>query len=356
MNDRDVVNSIKEKVDLVDYVSRDVTLKRSGKSLRGHCPHPDHDDHDPSFVIGYNQKGELVASCFGCGVVNMDVINYVKWINNVNFATAIEILSEGVGLSSSIIPESDFDLHQLLEDIMTFGREQLHQSNSAMTYLTETRGLSQEVIETAGLGYVADGYGLVRKLKAKGYTWKQLTSIGFITSKGYRCRFSGRVLFPVYEGGRIQAIGGRQVGGDGKYVRYMYTETPIPPVYSLADASDAEKPILLVEGLVDTLSVRTMGGQNVMGLTSASYASHKNLANWLDRPRLIYVLLHTDDAGQKALDTLVERFPGKVVPCHLPLGYLDVNEALVAGRGEAWLRNIMQHAKKAHNEQVYQAS
>lgn len=52
MNTNELVAEIKDKVDLIEYVRRDTDLSRSGKSYRGHCPHPDHNDATPPLSSG----------------------------------------------------------------------------------------------------------------------------------------------------------------------------------------------------------------------------------------------------------------------------------------------------------------
>lgn len=102
MDTKQLANEIKQRMDLVEYVSREVILQRSGKSLRGRCPHPDHLDTNPSFVVGVNHHGDLVASCFGCGKTSMDIIGYVQWRQNIDFSEAISLLADELGWNTSL--------------------------------------------------------------------------------------------------------------------------------------------------------------------------------------------------------------------------------------------------------------
>ncbi|WP_018130503.1 CHC2 zinc finger domain-containing protein [Effusibacillus pohliae] len=357
MDFRDLVSEIKQKINLLEYVGRDVQLKRSGRSYRGRCPHPNHHDEHPSFVVGLNRRNQLVVSCFGCGVLNMDVINYVQFRDNCDFLTAIQKLSSELGISivEGGNDKQPLDVQALLWDVMEIGREQLKHSQAAKDYLLKKRRLSKEVIEEAGIGFVADGYSLVNQLKNKGYLWKHLQSIGLVGDK-YRCRFVNRILIPILNNGKIEAIAGRQISDDQrddkKYTRYLYTQTPVSGTCVFTNDLKHGKAFLLVEGLMDLLSARALGVSSCGALISTAFAEREAVGSLLKRFEKVYVLLHEDEAGQRALEILLKRFPNQVIPVHLPIGCSDLNDALVQGRDAAWLRELLYQALQNHHKAV----
>lgn len=71
-----------ERVDLVDLVGREVTLKKQGGEWVGCCPF--HSDRTPSFHV-VPAKG--FVHCFGCGV-HYDAIGYVMALYRYDFAEA----------------------------------------------------------------------------------------------------------------------------------------------------------------------------------------------------------------------------------------------------------------------------
>lgn len=215
-----------------------------------------------------------------------------------------------------------------------------------MACLTQKRGLSESVIEQAQLGFVDNGYTFVKSLLGLGHSWRDLESVGFVSKQSRRCRFVNRILIPIWSSGRIAAIAGRQATDDSTYVRYLYTETEVSPVYSLG-IDPPYKPLLLVEGLMDLLSAQTLGAKHSLALTSAATASHPALDEILRPYPLIYYLLHEDQAGEQALATLVARYPGRIVPVKIPLGYADLNDALVAGKDRQWLETLLRSARTA---------
>lgn len=338
METKQLVHEIKQRIDLVDYVSREVNLQRSGKSLRGHCPHPNHRDTNPSFVVGLDRHGAPVASCFGCGKTSMDIIGYVQWRHNINFSEAISLLANELGLEYE--PARPANTHALLADIVSLGQQILRKSSTAMAYLTQKRCLSASVIEQAQLGFIDDGYAFIKNLRELGYSWRDLEKVGFVSKQSRRCRFVNRILIPVWSQTGISAIAGRQLTDDGKYVRYLYTETQVPPVYSVG-LEPSYKPLLLVEGLMDLLSAQTLGAKYSLALTSAATANHPALDDILQQYPFTYCLLHEDQAGEQALTTLRARYSDRIVPVHLPLGYADINDALAAGKDRQWLETLL---------------
>ena len=58
----DIINQIKERINIVDVIGEYVNLKASGKNYKGLCPF--HSEKTPSFTVS-PEKG--IFHCFGCG-------------------------------------------------------------------------------------------------------------------------------------------------------------------------------------------------------------------------------------------------------------------------------------------------
>jgi hypothetical protein len=65
---------IKERIDLVDYISRSIELRPIAGKFRGNCPLPGHEDSTPSFWIYPDSKSWY---CFGC-LRGGDIFDYCK--------------------------------------------------------------------------------------------------------------------------------------------------------------------------------------------------------------------------------------------------------------------------------------
>ena len=86
------VEQIKEKLDIVDVVSKYVVLKKTGSNYQGICPF--HNEKTPSFVVSGNKQ---IFKCFGCGESG-NVITFIMKLENVDFLTAVEILCKNCGM------------------------------------------------------------------------------------------------------------------------------------------------------------------------------------------------------------------------------------------------------------------
>jgi len=77
------VSTLKNRLDIVDVVSRWVELRQSGRTHKGRCPF--HDDRSPSFVVYPENKRWW---CFACSEGG-DVITFVQKIRNCGFREAV---------------------------------------------------------------------------------------------------------------------------------------------------------------------------------------------------------------------------------------------------------------------------
>ena len=92
MVDRDVIEAIRERIDLAEVVSQVVTLRRRGTSFVGLCPF--HDEKSPSFNV-VPQKG--IFHCFGCWASG-DVFKFVMQTRGLEFMEALKELGASVGV------------------------------------------------------------------------------------------------------------------------------------------------------------------------------------------------------------------------------------------------------------------
>lgn len=123
-------------------------------------------------------------------------------------------------------------------------------------------------------------------------------------------------------------------------------------IFNLEALADAEKPIFVVEGEIDALSIIEVGG-NALALGSVSNA--KQLLKMLEgrRPKQpLIIAMDNDEAGQKAAKTLAEGLEKQGLtfyrrnPCE---GFKDANEALQKDRES--LRAAVEAANDAGQEE-----
>jgi DNA primase len=77
-----IVQQIRDRVDLVDLVGRYVTLKKAGRSYKGLCPF--HGEKTPSFNVNPDRQAFY---CFGCQEGG-NAITFLMKIENLSFPEA----------------------------------------------------------------------------------------------------------------------------------------------------------------------------------------------------------------------------------------------------------------------------
>lgn len=86
--DENVLDEIRDRVDLVDLVSEYVNLKKSGANYMGLCPF--HNEKTPSSSVSTSKQ---IFKCFGCGEGG-DVISFIMKRENLGFREAVEFLAD----------------------------------------------------------------------------------------------------------------------------------------------------------------------------------------------------------------------------------------------------------------------
>ncbi len=89
----DYAKIIKAKINLVDFLSKDLRLLKSGSNYKALCPF--HNEKTPSFTINQDKNS---FNCFGCGVSG-DVFSYVMEKYKIDFKEALKILANEVGVN-----------------------------------------------------------------------------------------------------------------------------------------------------------------------------------------------------------------------------------------------------------------
>ena len=88
----EIIEKIKEENDIVEIVSENVRLKRSGRNYIGLCPF--HNDKSPSFSVSQDKQ---IYKCFSCGEAG-NVITFVMKYKNMNFIEALKYLADKVNI------------------------------------------------------------------------------------------------------------------------------------------------------------------------------------------------------------------------------------------------------------------
>ena len=315
----EVISLIKDKLDIVDVVSQQVVLKKSGNHYWGLCPF--HKEKTPSFSVN-PQLG--IYKCFGCGAGG-DALSFIMKTRNIEFMDLIRELAQQFGIE---MPknfnknESSKDLKDLM--IKANARAVEYYSDNllknydksaekVLKYLTN-RGISTDIMKKFRLGLALKSYtGLYDELK-KDFSDNVLEKAGLILpghDNRYVDRFKNRIIIPIQnEFGDFVAFGARAIdeGQSPKYLNssdsLIYNKSKL--LYGLYTAKEAIKEqdcVILMEGYFDVISAQAHGIENcVASCGTALTQEHVKLLSRYTKSRKIYLSFDTDSAGQKATE------------------------------------------------------
>ena len=303
-----LLEEIKSHIDIVEFISDYVALKKSGQNYKGLCPF--HSEKTPSFMVSQTKQ---IFHCFGCAAGG-DVVSFLMKHDNLPFGEALQYLAKKSGLK---ITDSAFDKNfsakrqkilQVNEEAMKFYMRALRQSNTAMAYL-EQRGISEDALTTFSIGYAPDQRNtLSLHLKKMGHSDSILMNAGLAVADGKVCRdwFRGRILFPICNmRNDIVAFGGRVMDNAlPKYINSPETEIfkKSETLYAINLSKDEIRKkgyALIVEGYLDAIMCHQHGFKNTVAplgtaLTSRHVHKLKSLTN------RVVLVFDSDDAGVSA--------------------------------------------------------
>ncbi|MFQ6116818.1 MAG: DNA primase, partial [Candidatus Bipolaricaulia bacterium] len=277
MATRTEIELIRERIDMVEVLSRYVALKRSGRNFMGICPF--HADQRPSLVVDPERK---LFHCFGCGAGG-DLFKFVMKIEHLDFGEALERLAEEAGVELSRGgPSRGNGLRELNERVARYFEENLRSpAGAAARKYLKKRGITPETVEEFRLGYALPGWDNLLKRIGRA---EELAQLGLVVQgkSGYYDRFRDRIIFPLCDtGGRVIGFSGRVFRGEGKEDRaakgsrqdepkYLnVSNTPLfkkgELVYGLHLARRAgPKELVLVEGYTDVIALHQAGFTNAI--------------------------------------------------------------------------------------------
>ena len=318
---QDFVDEVIAKTDIVDLISRYVTLKRVGNRFQALCP-LHNDKKTPSFSVSPDKQ---LFHCFGCGAGGT-AIHFIMQKENLDFMEAVKYLAEKSGIPipdyrSSSERAKAAEIHNKKKRMYEINAEaaRFFYSNltaptgkEALDYL-KRRGLTSATIKAFGLGYSPDSWSaLIDFMKTKGYTEAELCEAGLAVKRDrdntYFDKFRDRVMFPIFDlRGNVIAFGGRIMKDKDGAAKYL--NSPETLVFkkkenlfamNLAKNSKAGQ-FLVMEGYMDVISLHQNGFDNAVASLGTAFTPQQAeiLKRYADKAVLCY---DADEAGQKAAD------------------------------------------------------
>ncbi|MCC6973016.1 MAG: DNA primase [Anaerolineae bacterium] len=310
-----VVEEIKARLDIVQFISQYVPLKKAGRNFTAPCPF--HIERTPSFVVFPETQG---WHCFGACGEGGDIFNFVMKRENLDFPAAVQFLADKAGIE--VKPRTDeqrrIDEHRdklrgLVEEAVKYYHQLLvsaPEAAHAREYVRR-RGLSDETILKFQLGYAPrDWDAALTHLNQIGYQSDDLIEIGCaIRNDAGRIydRFRDRLMIPICdERGKHIGFGARalRAGDEPKYLNSP--QTPLfdksATLFALHLARPAireQEVAVIVEGYMDAITAHQAGFTNVIAQmgTALTKPQLRQLSAFAKR---LILALDADAAGVRA--------------------------------------------------------
>ena len=317
----DVASQIKEKIDVVDFLSQYIKLFPAGRNFKAACPF--HKEKTPSLMVSPDKQ---IWHCFGCGNGG-DVIKFLMLYENLEFFDALKILAEKAGINLDILGGRDFKTYDVIYKVMEAAKEffrlNLYKSEEVKNYLKD-RGLKGETVKEFELGVALDEFdALSRYLLKKGFSINDIEKAGLVfkTERGtYWDRFRGRLMFPLYNHvGKVVGFTGRILPGRDDTHTGKYVNSPETPIFQKSkilygfhktknDIREA-KTAVLVEGQMDFLMMWQDGIKNVIA-TSGTALTPEHLTALRKIADDLILSFDADAAGQAASERSIDLASG----------------------------------------------
>jgi DNA primase len=314
---------VRERSPIADVVGEHLQLRSAGAGqLKGLCPF--HEEKTPSFHV---TPARGYYHCFGCQVGG-DVITFVREIEHLSFAEAVELLARRVGMDlryeqGGAAPRQQQGQRTRLVAAHTAAAEfyaaQLSAPEAAAgRRFLEERGFDGAAAEAFGVGYAPTGWDvLLRHLRERGFADHELM-LGGLAREGQRGpidRFRGRLVWPIRDlTGDVIGFGARKLREDDSAPKYLNTpETPIYNKGHVLYAADVAKreisrrqQAVIVEGYTDVMACHLAGVPTAVATCGTAFGEDhiKVLRRLLmDQHELRGEVVFTfdgDEAGQRA--------------------------------------------------------
>lgn len=318
----DQLEEIKRKIDIVEFISSFVPLKKTGRNFKALCPF--HSETIPSFIVSPERQ---IWHCFGACNEGGDIFKFLMKIENLEFGEALRELAKRAGVRLTRFKPSESEKQkQLLYEINHLATEFYHYlllnhsvGRQALRYILG-RGISKPSLQLFKLGFAPNTWESLQKFLVgkKGYNPQDLEKAGLIIKSekkaGFYDRFRSRLIFPLKDHrGNICGFAGRKIppeaGSRPKDEEAKYINTPETLIYHKSDLLyglfethqeiKEVDGVVLVEGELDAISSFQTGVKNVVAIKGSALTP--NQVQLLGRfTKNISLALDRDIAGDQA--------------------------------------------------------
>ena len=301
MIEKQSIENLKNIINIVEFISNYIELKKSGSNYKAVCPF--HNEKTPSLMISPSKQ---IFHCFGCGVGG-DIISFIMNYEKLSYPEAIEKIASTYNIKLNYTKGQEKEESLILDKILKIYINSLKTNEMALSYLKE-RGVLNEYIEKFQIAYAPSSSFTLNFLQANIFSLKEAEDFGLIskTDKEYYARFSQRLLFPIHNiNGKLVGFGGRTLRNHpAKYINSpqskVFNKSKLLYAYHLAKKNIYEKKeIIVTEGYLDTIMLHQAGFTNsVATLGTALTSGHLPILHKSNSK--IILAYDGDQAGKQA--------------------------------------------------------
>lgn len=309
------INEVKDRLDIVDIISKYVELKRAGSNFKGLCPF--HNEKTPSFIVNREKNN---FHCFGCHEGG-DAISFIMKMENISYIEAVKFLADELGI---ILEETEYNKEKIEKNKKYYeinavaGRyyfDNFRKNNLPKKYLQD-RGIDISVINNFYLGYAESNNGLYEHLKKKGVDDQDMLDLGLVGKSRngmFYDKFRQRLIFPILNNkNKVIGFGARTLNNH----KIKYLNSPESDIFikgkniygvHIVNKTRNNKKIILVEGYMDVIGLYNQGIDYAVATlgTALTEEQAKLIKRYSDE---IYIAYDGDGAGIKASLRAIEIF------------------------------------------------
>ncbi|GAA6788310.1 hypothetical protein BTM495_10310 [Helicobacter pylori] len=271
------LDSLKERIQIMEVLERYIDLYRVGSNFRACCPF--HDERSASFFVSQEKN---IYHCFGCGVSG-DALKFLQEYKKISFIEAIEEVAKIYNYHLEYETDAKAEQNNHLKQILAFAnnlfKERLKTEPKVLSYLTQTRAISLEMIEAYDLGYclhedlevlkerfsvddlIACGLFSNRneKKELRSFCNYRIT-IPLKDSKGQIRSFSARVCIPRL----LQAANNAPKYINGRETQIYKKSFFLYNYYRALESIKQKKQVIICEGFFDVLAYEHFNYKNAI--------------------------------------------------------------------------------------------
>ena len=313
------INEIKNKLNIVDVVSRYINVTKKGNQYVALCPF--HNDSNPSLQIS---KDKNIFKCYACGEGG-NPITFIQKYEKISFKEALYKAAEMAGIDTTKYKTSTVNTkftpyYKCLKDLNEYYCLAIETSSGkdALQYC-EDRGLNSEIRNKFHIGYApTNGFETIKFLRGCENDPKiidELKLTGFKDNERFDLN-QNRVIFGITnKNGDIVGFSARKYENlpnddSPKYINskenVVFNKSSILYNYDLAKSA-AKKCgyIYVLEGFMDVISLYKAGIESAVGLMGTALTK-EHILMLKNLNVEIRLSLDNDIAGQTAIANIIK--------------------------------------------------